>query len=110
MSNQEIEFTPISWVLLISWIVFNLVVILAMMSTSTTILRQKNHVYERLRIQFNKALWVGVIDVLWLTAVLVSAGVDDLNLICLPVIFASVLGSDLTNLPAFLQNNDREGA
>ena len=91
MSDQAIEFTPTSWVLLITWIVFNLVVIIAIAYTSVTVLRQPDHVYGRLRMQFNKVLGLGVIDVLWLTAVLFSAGVNDLNLICLPVIFAFVL-------------------
>ena len=91
MSDHAIEFTPISWALLTTWIVFNLVVLIAMASTLTTVLRETDHVYERCRIRFNKVLWLGVIDVLWLTAVLLSAGVNDLNLICLPMIFAVVL-------------------
>ena len=98
MTNQVADFTPTAWILLVAWVVFNLVLFMMGWLWLASLLNQGDQPYVRLQSGLNRLMIIAAVEVLWLSAILLAAGIDSQNLVCLPVIFLVVL------VPVYIRN------
>ena len=90
MANQT-NASPLTWMLLIAWIVFNLVMFVMAWPWVISGIRSEDP-YGRASSLLNRVMVVAVVNVIWASAMLWSGGVNNESLLCLPVIFLVVLG------------------
>ena len=90
MANQT-NASPLTWILLIAWIVFNLVMFVMAWPRVISAVRSDDP-YSRALGLFNRVMVLAAVNVIWASAILWVSGVNTESLLCLPVIFLVVLG------------------
>ena len=91
MANQT-NASPLTWILLIAWIVFNLVMFVMAWPWVISGIRSEDP-YSRASSLLNRVMVVAVVDFIWMGVIVwTSGGVNVESLLCLPVIFLVVLG------------------
>ena len=90
MANQSNE-SPLTWILLIAWVVFNLVMFVMAWPRVIAGIRSDDPYRHALSL-LNRVMVVAVVNVIWASAMLWTAGINDESLVCLPVIILVVVG------------------
>lgn len=108
MANQTNE-SPLTWILLIAWIVFNLVMFVMAWPWAISGIRSEDP-YGRASSLLNRVMVVAVVDFIWMGVIVwTSGGVNVESLLCLPVIFLVVLGPVYIRLRRFYRSRMKKG-
>ena len=107
MANQT-NASPLTWMLLIAWIVFNLVMFVMAWPWVISGIRSEDP-YGRASSLLNRVMVVAVVNVIWVSAMLWSGGVNNESLLCMPVIFLVVLGPVYIRLRRFYRSRMKKG-
>lgn len=91
MANQSNE-SPLTWILLIAWVVFNLVMFVRAWPRAIAGIRSDDPYRHALSL-LNRGMVVGVVAFIWMGVIVWTAGgFNDESWVCLPVIFLAVVG------------------
>jgi len=103
MVFQSRNDSPLTWILLIAWIVFNLVMFVMAWPRAISGIRSDDPYRHALSL-LNRVMIVAAFAWIWMDVILLASGVNDENLLCLPVIFLVVLGPVYIRLRRFYRS------